>query len=72
MSSSHYIIVARNHDTGEIQLPLENMTFYGNGKLDNGESDEESIDRTCALSYGPEWVLTLYAPIGSNYSGRNK
>ena len=29
MSSAHLIIVARNHETGEVQLPLEDMTLYG-------------------------------------------
>lgn len=69
MSSSHYIIVARNDKTGEVQLPLENMTLYGMGTVD-GEYEEESVVRTCAMSYGPEWTLTLYGPLGGSYSGR--
>lgn len=68
MSSSHLIIVASNDETGEIQLPLENMTLYGMGIVD-GEYEEESVVRTCAASYGPEWTLTLYGPLGSSYSG---
>ncbi|QIG68705.1 hypothetical protein EVB67_055 [Rhizobium phage RHph_TM3_3_14B] len=73
MSSSHYIIVARNDETGEIQLPLENMTLYGMGvDPETGEYEEESIVRTCAATYGPEWTLTLYGPLGSSYSGTKK
>lgn len=68
MSSSHYIIVARNDETSEIQLPLEGMTLYGMGIVD-GEYVEEDIVRTCAAAYGPEWTLTLYGPLGSSYSG---
>jgi hypothetical protein len=73
MSSSHYIIVARNDETGEIQLPLENMTLYGMGiDPETGEYEEESIVRTCAATYGPEWTLTLYGPLGASYSGTKK
>ena len=68
MSSSHLIIVARNDETGEIQLPLEHMTLYGMGVTD-GEYEEESVVRTCASTYGPEWTLTLYGPLGHSYSG---
>ncbi|OJH53491.1 hypothetical protein [Agrobacterium pusense] len=73
MSSSHYIIVARNDDTGEIQLPLENMTLYGMGKdPETGEYEEESLVRACADSYGPEWTISLYGPIGADYGGTAK
>jgi hypothetical protein len=73
MSSSHYIIVARNDETSEIQLPLENMTLYGLGQdPETGEHEEENVVRTCALSYGPEWTLTLYGPIGTSYGGTAK
>ncbi|KEA07501.1 hypothetical protein [Rhizobium rhizogenes] len=73
MSSSHYIIVARNNETGEIQLPLEDMTLYGMGvDTETGEYEEESVVRTCAMSYGPEWTLTLYGPLGSSYYGTKK
>lgn len=73
MSSSHLIIIARNDETGEIQLPLENMTLYGMGKdPETGEYEEESVVRTCAMSYGPEWVLALYGPLGASYSGSKK
>ncbi|MBY5553744.1 hypothetical protein J0664_05965 [Rhizobium leguminosarum] len=71
MSSSHLIIIARNDETGEIQLPLENMTLYGMGIVD-GEYEEESVVRTCAASFGPEWTLTLYGPLGASYSGSKK
>ncbi|QIX20791.1 hypothetical protein [Agrobacterium pusense] len=73
MSSSHYIIVARNDKTGDIQLPLENMTLYGMGKdQETGEHEEESLVRTCAYDYGPEWTLTLYGPISASYGGTAK
>lgn len=73
MSSSRLIVVARNDDTGEIQLPLENMTLYGMGvDPETGEYEEESLVRTCAMSYGPEWSLTLYGPLGSSYYGSKK
>ncbi len=73
MSSSHYVILARNDETGEIQLPLENMTLYGMGQdPETGEYEEESVVRTCALSYGPEWTLNLYSPIGASYGGTAK
>ncbi|MBY3543645.1 hypothetical protein HFN71_28590 [Rhizobium laguerreae] len=71
MSSSHLIIVARNDETGEIQLPLENMTLYGMGIVD-GEYEEETVVRTCAMSYGPEWTLTLYGPLGASYYGSKR
>jgi hypothetical protein len=73
VSSSHYIIVASHDETDEIQLPLVNMTLYGMGKdPETGEYEEESVVRTCALSYGPEWTLTLYGPIGASYGGTAK
>jgi hypothetical protein len=73
LSSSHYIIVARNDKRGEIQLPLGDMTLYGMGvDPETGEYEEESIVRTCAATYGPEWTLTLYGPVGSNYAGTTK
>lgn len=58
MSSSHIILVARNTETGELRLPLDNLTLYGCG----GEDEVlETTRQTCGL--GPEWVLTLYAPM---------
>lgn len=71
MSSTHLIIVARNDETGEIKLPLESLTLYGMGIV-NGEHVEESIVRTCAANYGPEWTLTLYEPVGASYGGSKK
>lgn len=73
MSSSHYIIVARNDETGEIQLPLENMTLYGMGvDAETGEYEEEDLVRSCAANHGPEWTLTLYGPLGASYGGRKR
>lgn len=62
MSSSHIVIVARNIETGEIQLPLNDMTLYGVGEV-NG-----LVDR-CRKRYSDEWVVTAYAPIGDHYAG---
>lgn len=73
MSSSHLVIIARNDKTGEIQLPLDDMTLYGMGcDSVTGEYEEESVVRTCAMSYGPNWTLTLYGPLGSAYYGVKK
>lgn len=73
MSSSHYVIVARNDETGEIQLPLGNMTLYGMGiDPETGEYEEEGLVRECAKQYGPEWTLTLYGKLGADYCGSNK
>lgn len=71
MSSNHYVVIARNDETGEVQLPLENMTLYGMGGVDD-EYVEESVVRSCSASYGPEWTLTLYGPLGASYSGTKK
>lgn len=65
MSSSHIIVVARNTDTGAIELPLEDLTLYGVG-------GEEDVLQTCRMSYGEEWVLTLYCPYGDTYCGAKK
>ena len=65
MSSSHIIIVARNTKTGEIELPLDDLTLYGVG----GEDD---VLQTCRRQYGEEWVLSLYAPIGDQWCGSKK
>ena len=62
MSNSHIIIVARNHRTGKIELPLEDLTLYGVG-------GEEDVLRTAARNYGPDWGLTLYRPYGDTHSG---
>ena len=62
MSSSHIIVVARNHKTGEIQLPLDDLTLYGVG-------GEEDVLETCRLSYDEDWSLALYEPKGAFYSG---
>ncbi|MDX0897397.1 hypothetical protein GOD90_10370 [Sinorhizobium medicae] len=70
MSSSHYIIVARNTKTGAIELPLGDMTLYGSGvDPETGEYEEEKLVRECAKRYGPEWAIALYGMLGANYSG---
>lgn len=70
MSSGHYIIVARNRETGELRLPLGDMTLYGGG-IDpaTGEYAEESLVRACAAEFGEDWVLSLYGTRGSDYTG---
>lgn len=73
MSSSHYIIVARNDVTGEIQLPLENVTLYGMGlDPDTGEYEEEALVRECAKRYDKDWSLCLYGRLGAVYGGAKK
>lgn len=62
VSSSHIIVVARNTETGAIELPLEDLTLYGGG-------GEEDVLRTCRLQYSEEWSLTLYQPYGDTWSG---
>ena len=56
MSSSHIIVVARNHKTGEIQLPLDDLTLYGVG-------GEEDVLETCRQQYDEDWTLALYQPM---------
>ncbi|MBZ9943466.1 hypothetical protein LB533_20480 [Mesorhizobium sp. BR1-1-13] len=65
MSSSHIIIVARSTETGEVRLPLEDLTLYGCG-------GEEDVLQTCRMSYSEEWALTLYRPYGDTYCGGKK
>lgn len=65
MSSSHIIVIARNTETGAIELPLDDLTLYGCG-------GEEDVLQTCRMLYGEEWALTLYRPYGDTYCGRKK
>lgn len=70
MSSSHYVIIARNTETGKIELPLDDMTLYGGGvDPETGEYEEEGLVRECAKQYGPEWTVTLYGMLGASYAG---
>lgn len=62
MSSSHIIVVARNDKTGEIELPLEELTLYGVG-------GEESVLELCCRRYNEDWSLALYSPVGAFRSG---
>lgn len=64
MSSSHLLVVARNHRTGEIQLPLEDLTLYGVEPV----KDDELV-RGIAEQYDEDWAVTLYGQVGPNYSG---
>lgn len=73
MSSAHYIIVARNDKTGEIQLPLGDMTLYGSGiDPETGEYEEEDLVRQCAKQYGEDWTICLYGRLGAAYGGSKK
>lgn len=73
MSSEHYIIVARNTITGAIELPLDDMTLYGQGcDPVTWEYLEEALVHNIAGRYGDDWVVTLYGPVGGNFSGRAK
>lgn len=73
MSSSHYIVVARHHEIGKLEFPLEDMTLYGMGQdPETGEYEEESIVRTWAANYDEGWTLSLYAPLGGSYYGTKK
>jgi hypothetical protein len=73
MSSSHYIIVARNDVTGAIELPLDDLTLYGNGvDPDTGEYQEESLVRECAKRYGEDWTICLYGRLGAAYGGSKR
>lgn len=63
MSSSHLIILARNTLTGELRLPLDDMTLYGTG-------EEQSVVETAAMTFTDDWVLNLYAPVGDQVIGK--
>lgn len=72
MSSSHIIVVARNHVTGAVELPLGDTTLYGGGSLEEdprGIGSEESVLDHCRKLYTEDWVLSLYRPYGDQYSG---
>lgn len=62
MSSAHIIIVARNHTTGALELPLDDLTLYSH-------EGAESVLQTARRSYGEDWVLSLYEPVGEQWSG---
>jgi hypothetical protein len=66
LSSEHLIVIARNHLTGEIQLPLEELTLYGD------EDENDGLVRGIAKHYDEDWVITLYGKKGPDYSGQKK
>ena len=73
MSSGHYIIVARHDNTGELRLPLGDMTLYGDGQdPETGEYAEESLVRSCAMDFDEDWTLALYGMVGASYGGSKK
>ena len=63
MSSSYIIIVARNVETGEIELPLGDMTLYGLG-------EEKELLEKIARSYDNRWTISLYGSIGKDIVGQ--
>ena len=65
MSSDHIVIVARNDETGAVELPLGDLTLYGTG-------GEESVLCTACANYGPEWSLSLYKPYGPTLRGTKR
>jgi hypothetical protein len=70
MSSAHYIIVARNDVTGAVELPLGDLTLYGQGQdPDTKEYLDDDLVRQCAKSYGADWTLCLYGRVGAAYGG---
>lgn len=62
MSSDRLIIVARNYETGEIRLPLGDLTMYDlSGAMD--------VISRCLKDFGPDWSLAIYEPLGGFLSG---
>ena len=55
MSSSHLVIIARNIETGEIKLPLGNMTLYGTG-------GEQQVLEQARKQFSADWLLEIYEP----------
>lgn len=76
MSSEHAIIVARNDNTGAIELPLGDTTLYdtsGYWADDDGEPGSvSSIIDSVRNQYGEEWTITLYVRSGPSYCGSKK
>jgi hypothetical protein len=73
MSSGHYIIVARNDKTGELRLPLGDMTLYGQG-IDpetNTYIDDELVKQV-AKDFDEDWTICLYGQKGDTYGGSKK
>lgn len=72
MSSEHAIIVARNNDTGVIELPLDDLTLYDtsdygiDGKR-GGVGSTSSIIEQVRRRYGEEWTITLYVRSGPDW-----
>lgn len=62
MSSDHVVIVARNTESGEVRLPLGNVTLYSTERID------DFVRRVCA-DYGDEWVVAAYLPTTGFFIG---
>lgn len=74
MSSEHAIIVARNLETGAIELPLDDLTLYsteGYG-FDKQPKSIQSIIDSVRMAYDDDWVITLYQSSGPNWCGSKK
>ncbi|GHC61404.1 hypothetical protein GCM10010136_01920 [Limoniibacter endophyticus] len=74
MSSEHAIIVARNTNTGAIELPLDDLTLYD--ATDHGIDGEKggvgsvsSIIEHVRSTYDDNWVITLYVRKGQDWCG---
>lgn len=74
MSSEHAIIIARNTETGAIELPLDDLTLYSTSDygIDNelgGPGSTKSIIDSVSRRYTDEWIITLYVRKGADYCG---
>lgn len=77
MSSEHAIIIARNTETGAIELPLDDLTLYDTSDygLDDkrgGIGSVSSIIQQVRRNYSEEWTITLYVRSGPDWCGSKK
>lgn len=77
MSSEHAIVVARNDDTGAVELPLGDLTLYdtsdyGLDDVRGGIGSVSSIIDSVRGQYGEEWTITLYVRSGPDWCGSKK
>lgn len=62
MSSSHIVVVARNFETGEVEVALKDMTLYD-------EHGKETLLELIRAKYSEDWGVALYKPITQFYCG---
>jgi hypothetical protein len=73
MSSGHYIIVARNDITGKIELPLDDLTLYGQGiDPETKAYIDDDLVMQVARGYDEDWTISLYGRVGMTYGGTKK